>query len=103
MAVTLPGVEGGAVDVSVIVPPVPLDEIKTPAPVQTTTLLIRTGIVLLDGFAAKWKVATATGPSAIALLFVPSIRQVFVAHVTVFWALVAEEPVVTVTLVTSDE
>ena len=61
------------------------------------------GIVRLDGFDAIWKVAVATDPSAMMLLFKPKIKQLFPEQETDFPAFVADAPAATVTPVMSEE
>jgi hypothetical protein len=58
----------------------PLAGIESPAAVEATTPEIWTGIVVVDGLAAIWKVAVATVPLAIALELKPRIRQLFPEH-----------------------
>src|SRR5579864_19978 len=61
------------------------------------------GTVVLEAFDAIWNVAIATGPLAMALLFNPTIKQLFPAQDTDFPALVADAPVATVTFVMFEE
>ena len=58
---------------------------------------------MVDGFDATVKVAVATVPSAITVLLMPASRQIFVEHVTLLPALVADGPATTVTPVISEE
>jgi hypothetical protein len=60
-------------------------------------------IGLLDGCPEIWKVAVATGPSAITVLLKPTIRQLFPEQERDFPAAVVEEPAATETLVISEE
>jgi hypothetical protein len=87
----------------VIVPEPPVAGIDVPSAVEATTLVSCTGIVVVDGFAAIWKVAVATVPSAITLLFRPKMMQLFPEQETDLPAFVADAPATTVTLVISDE
>jgi hypothetical protein len=59
-------------------------------------------IGLLEGFAAIWKVATATAPSAITVLLKPSTRQLFPEQERDFPALVVDAPATTVKPVISE-
>jgi hypothetical protein len=68
-----------------------------------TTPLTTTPIVVEDGLAAIWNVATATTPSAKVVLFPPKTTQVAAEHLSVFPAVLMEIPGTTVTLVMSDE
>ncbi len=86
-----------------IVPELPLAGIESPAAVEATALVTCTGIDVVDGFDATWKVAVATVPSAIAVLLKPRSRQLFAEHVMLLPALVAAGPATTVTLVISEE
>jgi hypothetical protein len=58
---------------------------------------------LLEGFAAIWKVAVATVPSAITVLLMPAARQLFPEHKSDLPAFVVDAPANTVTLVMSAE
>jgi hypothetical protein len=58
---------------------------------------------LLAGCVEIWKVAVATGPSAITVLLNPTIRHLFPEQERDFPAAVVEEPAVTVTPVMSEE
>ena len=87
---------------SEIVPDPPLAVIEDPPAVDATTPVRPIVIVGLDGFAASWKLATATVPSGITVLFRPKTRQVDAEQLTDFPALVAEPPATTVTPITSD-
>ncbi len=60
-------------------------------------------IGLLEGCPETWKVAVATGPSAITLLLNPAMRQLFPEQERDFPAAVVEEPAATETLVMSEE
>jgi hypothetical protein len=60
-------------------------------------------IGLLEGWPEIWKVAVATGPSAITLLLKPTIRQSFPEQESDFPAAVVEVPAATVTPVMSEE
>ena len=66
-----------------------------------TTLLTAMLIVVEDGFAATWNVATATPPSGKVAAFTPNIRQVSRAQVSVFPAALTESATTTVRLVMS--
>lgn len=59
-------------------------------------------IGLLEGAADMLKVAVATGPSAITVLFNPAIRQLFAEQERDFPAAVLEEPATTVKPVMSE-
>ena len=58
---------------------------------------------LFEGAPEIWKVAVATGPSAIAVLLNPTIRQLFPEQERDFPAGVMEESAATVTPVMSEE
>lgn len=60
-------------------------------------------MVVEEGFAAIWKVATATTPSAMVAAFTPKTRHVPPEQVTVFPAVLAETDATTVTPVMSLE
>ena len=85
------------------VPEPPVAGIEAPKAVDATTPEIWIGIVVVDGLAAIWNVATATVPSAIAVELNPRMMQLFPEHVTLLPALVAADPATTVTPVMSDE
>ncbi|MDP8989624.1 MAG: hypothetical protein M3N41_06025, partial [Acidobacteriota bacterium] len=61
----------------VILPEVPLEGMEAPPEVEATTLVSWMAMGLLEGVPEIWKVAVATGPSAITLLLNPIIRQLF--------------------------
>jgi hypothetical protein len=86
-----------------IAPEPPLEGIVVPPAVVATTLVSWMGIGLLEGFAAIWKVAEATVPSAITVVLKPATIQVFPEQVMDLPALVADAPATTVTLVISEE
>ena len=87
----------------VMVPDPPLAGIESPIAVDATTPVTCTGMVVVDGLAAIWKVAVATVPLAMAVELKPNTRQVFPLHVMLFPALTAEGPATTVTPVMSEE
>ena len=87
----------------VIVPVPPLEDRGVPSAVVAAVLVSWTEIGLLDGLAAIWNVASATGPSAITVLLNPTIRQVFPEQDSDFPAFVADVPATTVTPVISEE
>lgn len=58
---------------------------------------------MFEGAPAIWKVAVATGPSAITLLLNPTIRQLFPEQERFFPAAVVEEPCAIVKPVMSEE
>jgi hypothetical protein len=86
-----------------IVPEFPPAEIGAPPAVEATTLVIWTGIVVLEEFDAIWNVAIATGPLPMTLLFNPTIKQLFPTQDTDFPALAADAPGATVTVVMFEE
>ena len=86
-----------------IVPVPPLEVIEVPPAVVATTLVSWIEIGLLEGFAAIWKVADATVPSAITVLLMPATRQLFPEQDRDFPALVVDAPATTVTPVISEE
>jgi len=86
-----------------IAPEPPLEDRGVPSAVVAAVLVSWTEIGLLDGLAAIWNVASATGPSAITVLLNPTIRQVFPEQDRDFPAFVADVPATTVTPVISEE
>ena len=86
-----------------IAPEPPLEDRGVPSAVVAAVLVSWTEIGLLDGLAAIWNVASATGPSAITVLLNPTIRQVFPEQDSDFPAFVADVPATTVTPVISEE
>ena len=85
-----------------MVPELPDPEIGLPFPSETTTLLICTGIAVVEGLDANWNVATATLPAAIVVEFMPHTRQVVPEQETDLFALVSELPTATLTPVISE-
>jgi hypothetical protein len=88
---------------SEIDPETPLEGIDVPPALVATTLVSWMAIGLLEGFAAIWNVAEATGPSAITVLLMPATRQLFPEQEMDFPALVVDVPATTVTPVMSEE
>jgi hypothetical protein len=88
---------------SEIDPELPDAGMELPPAVDATTLVIWMGIVVVEGLAAIWNVATATLPSAMTFEFKPKIKHVFPEQETDLLAFVAELPTTTLTLVMSDE
>jgi hypothetical protein len=86
-----------------IEPATALEGIEVPSAFVATTLVSWMDIGLVDGFAAIWKVATATGPSAITVLLNPTMRQLFPEQERDFPALFVDAPATTVTPVMSEE
>ena len=84
-------------------PGLPIEGMEMPAAVDATTFVSWMGIVLLEGFDAIWKVAMATGPSAMAVVLNPTMRQLFPEQERILPALVVDDAAATVTLVTSGE
>ena len=60
-------------------------------------------MALFEGAPEIWKVAVATGPSAITVLLNPTIKQLFPEQERFFPAAVVEDPCATVTPVMSEE
>jgi hypothetical protein len=87
----------------VMVPELPLDGMEVPPAFDATTPVSWMEIGLLEGWPEIWKVAVATGPSAITVLLNPTIRQLFPEQERSFPAAVGDVPGVTVTLVMSEE
>jgi hypothetical protein len=67
---------------------------------DTAIAVIWTEIGFVDGLAAIWNVATATVPSAITVVFMPSSKHLDPAHEMDFPAAVADAPATTDTPVT---
>jgi hypothetical protein len=88
-----------------IAPEPPLAGIEDPVALVATTVVSWIAIGLLEGFAAIWKVAVATVPSAITVLLMPATRQLFPfpEQERDFPASVVDFPATTVTPVMSEE
>ena len=84
-------------------PGLPLEGMEMPAAVDATTFVSWMGIALLEGFVAIWKVAMATGPSAMAVVLNPIMRQLFPEQERILPAPVVDDAAATVTPVISGE
>ena len=88
---------------SEMLPDPPVALILFPAPSEATTPVNWRGIGLADGDAAIWKVAVATVPPGIVVVFSPNTMHDAPLQETLLPAALAALPVVTVTLVMSEE
>ena len=86
----------------VIVPLPPVAGRVVPATLDATTPVMDTGMLVVEGLAAIWKVAVATTPSENVLVLSPNARQVLPEQSSDLPAPVVEDPAVTLTRLRSD-